>query len=77
MTKRANESRYALCVKNRGYSASLDLRKVYRVLRDEKASAKGLLRVVDDSGEHYLYPATYFVAIEVPKTAARMFSRAG
>lgn len=77
MTKRTVEHRYALCVKNRGYAASLETRKIYRVLKDEKAAANDLVRIVDETGEDYLYPTSFFVAIELPKTAARMFSRAG
>jgi hypothetical protein len=66
-------SRYVLCVKNESYEVSLERRKVYRLLRDAKAESHGLLRVIDDSGEDYLYPADFFVAIDVPKEAAPAF----
>ena len=49
-----------LCVRNEGYPAGLELRKVYRVLADERASERGLLRVIDESGEDYLYPEECF-----------------
>jgi hypothetical protein len=65
--------RYALCIKNRGYSASLVARKVYQLLWDPPAERRGLVRVVDESGEDYLYPTTFFVSIEIPREAARVF----
>jgi hypothetical protein len=61
---------FALCVKDGGYPASLEVRKIYRVLPDPGARTHGLLRIVDESGEDYLYPEDLFVPIEVP-TAAR------
>jgi hypothetical protein len=70
MTKRP---RYAICVKNRGYSAALDVMKIYRVLPDRRAEARELVRIVDESGEDYLYPAAFFVPIEVPEEAIRAF----
>jgi hypothetical protein len=56
-------ARFVLCVRNEGYPAGLELRKVYRVLADARASEQRLLRVVDESGEDYLYPAEYFIFI--------------
>ena len=64
-------ARYVLCVKNRGHATSLERRKVYRRLNDARASRHGLVRVVDESGQDYLYPSSYFVSIAVPKTARR------
>jgi hypothetical protein len=58
--------RFAVCVANDGCD-DLSVGMLYRVLPDEAASAEGLLRVVDDSGEDYLYPAARFVAVEVPE----------
>ena len=55
------EARFVLCVQNEGYAAGLELRKVYRVLADEQASRRHQLRVIDESGEDYLYPEEYFV----------------
>ena len=54
-------ARFVLCVRNEDYPAGLELRKVYRVLADERASERQLLRVIDESGEDYLYPEEYFV----------------
>jgi len=71
----AKTARYVVCVDNRGHRAALEVRKIYRILRDECASSHGLIRVIDESGEGYLYPAQLFVPIEVPRSAAVAFSR--
>ena len=71
----ANPARFVICVNNAGFPASLELRKVYRIVTDAAAHAQGLVRVVDESGEEYLYPAKFFVPIEVPQAAARVFSK--
>jgi hypothetical protein len=60
---RRGGARFVLCVRNEGYPAGLELRKVYRVLADEQASRRHQLRVVDESGEDYLYPEEYFVFV--------------
>jgi hypothetical protein len=67
--------RYVLCVRNGSYRASLQPRKVYRVLEDSSAEAHSLLRVVDESGEDYLFPAGLFVPIELPVKARPAFAR--
>ena len=59
--------KFAICVKNENYPASLELWKIYRVLPDEKAERRNLIRVVDESGEDYLYSASYFVPVELPQ----------
>ena len=56
----------AICVKNDGYDASLELRKVYEFLPDAGASQHEQLRVIDESGEDYLYPREFFVCVELP-----------
>jgi hypothetical protein len=56
----------AVCLRNRGYAASLEVRKLYRVLKDPEAAANGLIRVIDESGEDYLYPARFFQRIALP-----------
>ena len=71
----AKQYRYALCVKNRGYAAALEVRKLYRVLSDHVAEKRGLLRVVDESGESYLYPAGFFLSIDLPRAAIRVLSK--
>jgi hypothetical protein len=57
---------FAVCVRNEGYEASLERNKIYAVLPDDEAERDGDLRVVDESGEDYLFAADRFVAIEVP-----------
>ena len=59
----------AICVRNDGYDASLELRKVYEILPDARASEHDQLRVVDESGEDYLYPREFFVCIDLPRAA--------
>ncbi len=62
----ASGRRFAVCVDNDGYEASLERNKIYVVLPDKDAESDGDLRVVDESGEDYLFSAERFVAIEVP-----------
>jgi len=76
MARRDPTEQYVVCVSNRGYQASLVVRRIYRSLPDPKAMTRGLLRVVDESGEDYLFPAKLFVAIELPKEAGRAFRAA-
>ena len=67
--------RLAICVDNTDYPASLELRKIYRVLSDAEADRDGDLRVIDESGEDYLYPADYFVIVDFPPVAVRALRR--
>ena len=60
-----------ICVKNEGYSVSLERRMLYVALPDAKAAEHGQLRVIDESGEDYLYPREFFVAIELPQPLRR------
>lgn len=76
MRTATREKRFVICVQNPG-AEDLDVRKVYRVLPDKAAAAEGYLRVIDESGEDYLYPADYFVFVEVPRKAARAWAAAG
>lgn len=63
---------YVLCIDNGGYPESLEVRKVYAVLPDDRAEARQYLRVIDETGEDYLYPSKYFVPIQVPPEAAKV-----
>ena len=63
---------YVLCIDNGGYPESLEVRKVYPVLPDDLAEARRYIRVIDETGEDYLYPAKYFVPIQVPPEAAKI-----
>jgi hypothetical protein len=60
---------FVICVRNDEYPASLEVWKVYRALPDPRAKEHGYLRIVDESGEDYLFPRGYFVPIELPKEA--------
>jgi len=76
MVQRSRKMRYLACVSNRGYRASLVIRRIYKSQPDAEAAKHGLVRVVDESGEGYLYPAKMFVAIVAPDTIARAFRKA-
>ncbi len=69
--KKIGGTQYVVCVRNEDYPASLELRKIYSLIPDKTASKSGLLRVVDESGEDYLYPEDYFVPIKLPRTVQR------
>ena len=60
---------FVLCIQNNDYSVSLEKGKVYSMLHDSNASAHKMLRIVDESGEDYLYPANWFVSITLPQRA--------
>jgi hypothetical protein len=62
---------FVLCIRNDGYPASLERRKIYPVLRGAAAAKQSLMRVVDESGEDYLYPADYFVGLHLPNVKSR------
>ncbi len=66
----ARGRKFGICVKNDG-ADDLEVWKVYRVVPDRRAATEGCLRVVDESGEDYLYPADYFVFVELPEKARR------
>jgi hypothetical protein len=68
-----SKNRFVLCIDSGDYRASLEPRKVYRVVDDPASEVKGLIRVVDESGEDYLFPESLFVPIEVPAKAAPVF----
>ena len=65
--KKKPSRRFAVCIKNDGNEASLERNKLYVILPDRRADADGLVRVIDEDGEDYLYPAEWFVAVDVPK----------
>ena len=70
-TGRARRGQFVLCVRTDGYDVSLEARKIYVALPDPDAAAHGQLRVVDESGEDYLFPSELFVPIEVRGTLRR------
>ncbi len=73
--KRA-EIQFVVCVKNKGYAASLELRKLYQFIADRTAPKLGMIRVVDESGEDYLYPTDFFVPVQLPQSAEKAVRRA-
>ena len=70
------ERHFIICVKNQGYDASLELRKFYEVLPDPDAQQHGQVRVVDESGEDYLYPKSFFMELKIPAEAEDALLRA-
>jgi hypothetical protein len=71
-----SKAKFVVCVDNSGYKASLEPRKLYRVVPDAKAGKLGQLRVVDESGEDYLYPASFFESVSLPTRVAAKISKA-
>ncbi len=67
MNDLSKELPLVICISNDEYPASLEVRKIYEVLPDSEAAPHQLVRIVDESGEDYLYPAAYFVPVELPR----------
>ena len=61
-----NTPGFAVCIRNDGYSASLETRKLYPIIEDPDAEANDLIRVIDESGEDYVYPAALFEKLDLP-----------
>ncbi|NEQ47059.1 MAG: hypothetical protein F6K00_27365 [Leptolyngbya sp. SIOISBB] len=66
--------KFVVCINNQDYPASLEVRKLYQALDDEQASQRQMLRIIDESGEDYLYPARDFAEIDVPENLQRVFA---
>jgi hypothetical protein len=58
---------FAVCIQNTAYTASLEVRKIYQIVPDADATRQRLTRVIDESGEDYLYPADYFLSVDLPQ----------
>ena len=71
-----NDLHFVVCIKNKAFHASLELRKLYRVISDPTAAKLHQLRIIDESGESYLYPEEYFVPVQLPQAAERAVLRA-
>ena len=71
-----NSPEFVVCINNSDYPASLELHKIYRVIDDKEAEHEGDIRIVDESGEDYIYPSSYFVPINVPQTVEKSLLRA-
>lgn len=74
MSDNPQDKRFVLCINNEEYPASLELRKVYECVLDSQAESLGQLRVVDETGEDYLYPQEMFIPLEIPAKALEAFS---
>ncbi len=70
------KNKFLLCVNNKGYEASLELRKLYENILDKEAEIHGQVRIIDESGGDYLYPASYFAPIRLlTETRNRILER--
>jgi len=70
MEQKGMKRRFAICIRNDG-AEDLEVGKVYQVLADEAAAREEHIRIIDESGEDYLYPAAFFVPITLPAEAER------
>ena len=70
-SRRPKTQGFAVCLRNAGYAASLETRKLYPVLNDPEAEANDLIRVIDESGEDYVYPARLFRKLTLPAEVRR------
>ncbi len=75
MSTKQKFTRFAICINNTEYPASLEMHKVYRVMPDTEAEKHGDLRIIDESGEDYLFPVDYFVLIEPAIDIAHVLSK--
>jgi len=71
-SRRMKTQGFAVCLKNAGFKASLEVRKLYPVLDDSDAEANHLIRVIDESGEDYIYPAELFQKLKLPAEIQRV-----
>jgi len=71
MPMRSTAKQFVVCLKNEGYEVSLERRKIYRVVPDPEAGKHRQIRVIDESGEDYLYPQRFFAPIELPQLIRR------
>ena len=67
--------KYVICINNENYKASLEKGKVYPTIDDKEADERDFIRVVDESGEDYLFPKDYFVHIELPQVVREALSQ--
>ena len=71
-SRRIKTHDFAVCIRNQGYAASLEVRKLYPVLQDSDAESNGLIRVIDESGDDYVYPAELFQRLALPNEIQRV-----
>ena len=75
MEQEKNKKIFVICIENKNCE-DLEKRKIYQVIPDKEAAGDGYLRIIDESGEDYLYPESYFVSIQVPQKAQEALSEA-
>ena len=72
---KGKQPKYAICTVNTGYEASLELRKLYQIVPDNSAALYEQIRIIDESGEDYLYPMAYFEPVDLPDPIAERVSQ--
>jgi len=75
MTETAEQSRFVVCINNDGYEASLERRKLYRVVPDPSATRYDMIRVIDESGEDYLYDSSHFATVSLRQEVKAKLAR--
>ncbi len=75
IAKKSSVKHFAICIDNSEYPASLEKHKVYRIVPDKKVESEGDLRVIDESGEDYIFPASYFLVVEFPVEKVRALKK--
>lgn len=76
MNSKQETKHFAICICNEGYEVSLEKRKLYEVLADSDAAMHHQIRIIDESGEDYLYPQDYFINIALPQAIERALADA-
>jgi len=76
MKNKSSLKHYVVCIKNEGYEVSLERRKIYRIIPDKEAAERNLIRVVDESGQSYLYPHSCFIAVHLPQPVLKALALA-
>ncbi len=76
-TMKNKKQQFVVCIDNTEYPASLELHKIYRLLPDDDAAVDGDIRIIDESGEDYLFSASCFAPIEVPVQVEESLLKAG
>ena len=74
-TRKPLSYHFAICIDNAEYPASLEKHKIYRIIFDKDAEQDGDLRVIDESGEDYLYPSDRFVMVDLPQNIVRVLNK--
>jgi len=75
-SKARKQPKFVVCIDNNGYLASLLVRKIYQTIEDHEAEREGMIRVIDESGEDYLYDSERFVDVELAQSAQKAVLRA-